>query len=139
MEQKPLHPTENNPKHPSSDELAMDRTLLAHERTLMAWIRTAFSMITFGFAIFKFFQYLGESQALDIAHKGTGARNLGVTLVLLGTVSLIGATWQHWNLVNEMKSEGQQSTWSLVLVVAVLVTGIGTLAVVSAFVRTGVF
>ena len=52
---------------------------------------------------------------------------------------MIGATWQHWNLVSEMKAEGQRSTWSLVLVVAVLVTGIGTLAVVSAFVRTGIF
>ena len=79
MKQKSLDPTEDRRNHATSGELAMDRTLLARERPLMAWIRTAFSMISFGFAIFKFFQYLGESVALDIAHQGTGARNLGVT------------------------------------------------------------
>ena len=139
MEQKAFLSTENEHKHPTSDELAMERTRLAHERTLMAWIRTAFSMISFGFAIMKFFQYLGESKSLEVAQQGTGARNLGVTLVLLGTISLIGATWQHWRSMKEMQAAGKQSVWSLVLVVAILVTVIGFLAVVSAFVRTGVF
>jgi uncharacterized membrane protein YidH (DUF202 family) len=31
---------------PSSTELALDRTHLAHERTLMAWVRTATSLIS---------------------------------------------------------------------------------------------
>ena len=139
MDQKSLQSKGNKRKHPSSDELATTRTLLAHERTLMAWVRTAFSMITFGFAIMKFFQYLAESETLGSAQRGTGARNLGVTLVLLGTVSLIGATWQHWRSMKEMQAAGKQSVWSLVLVVAILVTVIGLLAVVGAFVRTGIF
>ena len=33
---------------PSSTELALDRTLLAHDRALMAWVRTATSLISFG-------------------------------------------------------------------------------------------
>jgi len=33
---------------PTSKDLAMDRTLLAHDRTLMAWVRTATSLISFG-------------------------------------------------------------------------------------------
>ena len=139
MDQKSFQSTENKRKHPSSDELATTRTLLAHERTLMAWVRTAFSMITFGFAIMKFFQYLAESGTLGSAQRGTGARNLGVTLVLLGTVSLVGATWQHWVSVKELHAAEQTSPWSLVMVVAILVTVIGLLAVVGAFVRTGIF
>ena len=45
---------------PSSNELAMERTWLAHERTLMAWVRTATSMISFGFTIYKFFQFQAD-------------------------------------------------------------------------------
>ena len=33
---------------PTSAELAMDRTLLAHDRTLMACVRTAASLISYG-------------------------------------------------------------------------------------------
>jgi putative membrane protein len=123
---------------PSATDLAVVRTQLAHERTLMAWIRTAFSMISFGFTIIKFFQYLGESKGLDVQQQGR-ARNLGATLILLGTVSLIGATWQHWRLLKEMKGEGKPNRVSLVLVVAFLISALGLLAFVGAFVRTGIF
>jgi len=46
----------------TSTKLAIERTRLAHERTLMAWVRTATSLISFGFTVYKFFQYLRESQ-----------------------------------------------------------------------------
>jgi putative membrane protein len=123
----------------SSTDLAMVRTQLAHERTLMAWIRTAFSMISFGFTIFKFFQYLAESKTLEIQRRGIGARNLGATLILLGTTSLIGATWQHWRWMRRMKAEGHALGFSLSLAVALSITAVGLLAFVGAFMRTGVF
>jgi putative membrane protein len=128
-------------KPPSSDDLALERTRLAHDRTLMAWIRTAFSMISFGFTIFKFFQYLEESKTLEIHGRGTGARNLGVTLIILGTLSLIVATWQHLRYIREMKEMGgtKFSSSLPVLIVAILITIVGLLAVVSAFVHTGIF
>jgi putative membrane protein len=55
----PNSPTTSHtePQRFSSDELALDRTRLAHERTMMAWIRTSASMISFGFGIYKFFDY----------------------------------------------------------------------------------
>ena len=53
---------------PSSNELAMERTWLAHERTLMAWVRTAASMISFGFTIYKFFQF--EANKSESVHHG---------------------------------------------------------------------
>jgi putative membrane protein len=105
----------------------------------MAWIRTAFSMISFGFTIFKFFQYLGQSKALDNQQQGSGARNLGATMILLGTASLIGATWQHWRVLQQMKASGYPVGFSLSLVVAALITAVGVLAFVGAFIRTGVF
>ena len=46
----------------TSTKLAVERTRLAHERTLMAWVRTATSLISFGFTVYKFFDYLRESQ-----------------------------------------------------------------------------
>jgi putative membrane protein len=124
---------------PGATDLAVIRTHLAHERTLMAWIRTAFSMISFGFTILKFFQYLGESKALDVQRQGISARNLGATLILLGTVSLIGATWQHWQVLKQMKAEGYAGGFSLSLAVAILITAVGFLAFIGAFIRTGLF
>jgi inner membrane protein YidH len=58
------------PRSPTTTDLAIVGTQLAHERTLIAWIRTAFSMISFGFTIFKAFQYLAESKALGVHRQG---------------------------------------------------------------------
>jgi putative membrane protein len=73
---------------------------MAADRTLMAWIRTALSMISFGFTIYKFFQYLRESDVLG-QFPGAGPKFIGLTLVVLGT-SLLGlaiveyVTYQRW-------------------------------------------
>src|SRR5215472_15116538 len=75
-------------------DLAMTRTIIAAERTLMAWIRTSISMIGFGFSIYKFFQYLPEDLAKgNIAHPNA-PRNLGLSLIGLGTLALAAAALQ---------------------------------------------
>ena len=76
-------------------DLALQRTVIAGERTLMAWIRTALSMIGFGFSIYNFFRYLPEEIANGTARRPQAPRNLGMSLIALGTVSLIAAAWQH--------------------------------------------
>ena len=48
---------------PSSSELALDRTLLAHDRALMALVRTATPLIGFGRRL----------QVLSISARATGA------------------------------------------------------------------
>jgi uncharacterized membrane protein YidH (DUF202 family) len=48
---------------PSSSELALDRTLLAHDRALMALVRTATSLKGFG----------RHLQVLSISARATGA------------------------------------------------------------------
>ena len=76
-------------------DLAVQRTMIASERTLMAWIRTALSMIGFGFSIYKFFQYQAEEIAAGNIRRPQAPRNLGLTLIALGTVALAAAAWQH--------------------------------------------
>src|SRR4249920_1334073 len=76
-------------------DLALQRTIIAADRTLMAWIRTALSMIGFGFTIYKFFQYQSEEIAAGNISRPQTPRNLGLTLVALGTLALAGAAWEH--------------------------------------------
>src|ERR1700744_816592 len=76
-------------------DLAYQRTIIAADRTLMAWIRTALSMIGFGFSIYKFFQYQADEIAAGQIRRPQAPRNLGLSLIALGTLALMAATWQH--------------------------------------------
>jgi uncharacterized membrane protein YidH (DUF202 family) len=80
-------------------DLAVQRTLMAAEGTLMAWIRRSISMIGFGFAFYKFFQYMPEEVAFGNIQRPQAPRNLGLTLIALGSVALAGAAWQHRNFL----------------------------------------
>jgi putative membrane protein len=120
-------------------ELAVRRTVIAAERTLMAWIRTAISMIGFGFTIFKFFQYLPEEIASGNIRRPQAPRNLGMSLIALGTLALMAATWQHWNFLKEIKASEHGQLRSISFVVAVLVILIGVLAFYGVLLRHGPF
>src|SRR5262245_32961337 len=88
---------------PSSTELSLDRTYLAHDRTLMAWVRTATSLISFGFTIYKFFQYLREQEDRKIAQSPFGPRYFALLMICIGLVSLLMATIQHWRFRKKFK------------------------------------
>jgi putative membrane protein len=120
-------------------DLATRRTLIAGERTLMAWIRTAISMIGFGFTICKFFQYLPEDiEARNVQHPNA-ARNLGLTLVALGTVALLAATLQHRDFLKEIGASQTRHSRSISFVVATAVIFIGFLAFFGILLRRGPF
>jgi putative membrane protein len=128
-------PAPNPPAPPDAQQLALDRTYLAHERTLMAWIRTATSLITFGFTLYKFFQYLHEQNHLHEAQHPLGARTMGMIMIGLGVFTLAAATWQHRLQLKRLAPAAEKTPFSLALVVATLIAGLGILAFIAAVFR----
>jgi putative membrane protein len=120
-------------------DLALHRTIIAAERTLMAWIRTALSMIGFGFTIYKFFEYLPEQIAAGNIQHPHAPRNLAMTLIALGTLSLMAATWQHWRFMKEIGASDNRGTRSISFVVAIFVVLIGAVAFYGVLLRSGPF
>ncbi|MGA8490424.1 MAG: DUF202 domain-containing protein [Terriglobales bacterium] len=120
-------------------DLALLRTVNASERTLMAWIRTAISMIGFGFTIYKFFQYLPEEIASGNIRRPQTPRNLGLTLIALGTLGLAAAAWQHRRFLNEVGASQARHVWSISFIVAMAVILIGAITFYGVLLRHGPF
>jgi len=120
-------------------DLALQRTLIAAERTLMAWIRTSLSMIGFGFSIYKFFQYLPEEIATGNIRRPQTPRNLGMSIIALGTLALCAAVWQHRNFLNEIGASQARHVWSISFVVSIFVILIGFLTFYGVLLRHGPF
>jgi putative membrane protein len=145
MRSDPLSLVETGPKDRGTvlaeerTDLAIHRTIIAAERTLMAWIRTAISMIGFGFSIFKFFQYLPEEISAGNIRNPQATRNLGLTLIALGTLALAAAAWQHRNFLNEFGASQTRRVWSISFVVAILVILIGVITFYGVLLRHGPF
>ena len=60
-------------------------------------------MITFGFTIYKFLEYVREREGTGI--RVEGPRNLGLSLILLGTGGLVAASIQHWKLLRVLDAD----------------------------------
>jgi len=91
------------PKLDFPTRLAIERTRVAYDRTMMAWVRTATSLITFGFTIYKFFQ-LQRYGDFEPRHR-VGPREFGLTMVSIGLVSLIFATWDNRQNMESLRSQ----------------------------------
>ena len=120
-------------------DLAFERTIIASERTLMAWIRTALSMIGFGFSIYKFFQYMPEEIATGNIRRPQAPRNLGMTLIALGTLALAAAAWQHRSFLIRIGASHARHGWSISFVVALAVILIGVVTFYGVLLRHGPF
>jgi len=125
-------------KLPTTDELALQRTLMASERTFMAWTRTAISLITFGFSVPKIVEYTAESSRQLLGE--LGPRIFGTTLVCLGVFSLVASALQHGKLVrktNELHQGMKFATSRLSYIVAIALTILGALALLDIVFRIG--
>jgi putative membrane protein len=120
-------------------DLALQRTIIASERTLMAWIRTAISMIGFGFSIYKFFQYQADEIAAGNIRRPQAPRNLGMSLIALGTLGLAAAAWQHRRFLNEIGATQNRHIWSISFMVAIAVILIGVITLYGVLLRHGPF
>ncbi len=99
-------------------------------------------MIGFGFSVFKFFQYLRlfestREQAASL-NPGYGPRNFGLLLIMIGTLSLIVAIWQHRTVVKRLAAfDAGQPGLPLSEILAVLVVVLGLVAFASVALRMG--
>jgi putative membrane protein len=119
----------------TTTRLAIERTRLAHERTLMAWVRTATSLISFGFTVYKFFQYLRESQGAPPGG-AIGPREFGGLMIAIGIAALILATIGHRRSMRRLRAEyGALVPNSLSTLVAGLVGAVGVLLLISVLFR----
>lgn len=80
------------------------RVFFAAERTLLAWIRTGLTVMGFGFVVARFGLFLRLLAAQHIASQSTANASpfssiVGISLVVLGAVTLIAAAWQHQNYI----------------------------------------
>jgi len=118
-------------KPPDAAALALERTKLAHERTLMAWIRTATSLITFGFTIYKFFEFLRDKEHIVPTHRILEPRNFALVMIMIGLVALALASYQHKQDLKRLGIRERSGS----LIVAVLLSGLGLLALIVVFLR----
>ena len=96
-------------------------------------------MISFGFGLYKFFQYSDEGVAPGVIHgRPNSARNLGLTLIALGSVALTAAAWQHWHFLHTI-AMGHRKHVSVSFVIAIAVILIGLLTFYGVLMREGPF
>ena len=120
------------------DRLAIDRTRMGADRTLMAWVRTALSMIGFGFTIYKFLQAL-QAQSTVPAVVPNAPRNVGLTLIGMGTAALIVACAQYRRHLKTLGTDPTFKLLDLTLTVAVLLVLVGILMFGGILLHSGPF
>ncbi len=112
-------------------DLAVRRTAMAASRTMMAWVRTGTSLISFGFTIHKVLQAAVTTAAstsrLSLMHE-QGPRRLGLTLIFLGTASIVMGTFEYFKTarqLNEMSGKEYRVRGDSSLVIGALVGMLG--------------
>jgi putative membrane protein len=118
-------PEETAPRLPDQSQLALERTRLAYERTLLAWVRTAFALISFGFTVYKFFQYLHESEPARYRAHLFGPREFALVMIGIGLVALLLATLEHRSNVKALRAQFGPVRLSLAALFAGLVACLG--------------
>ena len=118
-----------------SARLSFERTMLSHERTLMSWIRTATSLITFGFTIYKFFELELGGPMQDRGHQVLGARQFAGLMIGMGLLGLALAALQNRQHREHLRKSGLATPLSYTTLAAVLIAGLGLLALLAVIFR----
>jgi putative membrane protein len=130
--------------------LSFQRTRMSADRTLMSIVRTALSLIGFGFTIYQFFRYLHQQADNIPLVRPHAARNFGIALVALGVLLLVFGIIGHVRFMLELRQDHDELVrealipadsfpYSVTLAAAVLLLGIGILAILSMMATRGPF
>lgn len=121
------------PPQPDQQQMALERTYLAHERTLMAWVRTGASLVTFGITLSKFFEHIYETGEARRPLRIFGPNAIGLLMVVLGVATLLTASWQHRQAMRRLGIYDHAPLLSPALVLNVLMACLGLVFLLSHF------
>jgi putative membrane protein len=119
--------------------MSFQRTRMSADRTLMSVIRTSLSLISFGFTIHQFFGKLVQAKVLPPG--GSGVRDFGLFLAVLGIGMLLSGIAYHLAFMRGLRSQRQHLVaegllhgeshfpLSMTLVVAMLLLLVGLFAI----------
>lgn len=121
--------------------MADPRVYFAAERTLLAWVRSGLTVIALGFVVARFGLFLALISASSapipgVHHSHWLSSALGITLVVLGAATILGALQNHRVYVRSLPAEdipGLPLPW-LASVLALAVAAIGAFLVVYLFI-----
>jgi putative membrane protein len=101
-------------------------------------VRTALSMISFGFTIYKLLQVLQEESTSALAQRQS-PREVGLTLIGIGTFALIVASVQYRQHVKRLGAKPGYHPLDLTFLVACLLGLLGLLMFWGIILNTGPF
>ncbi len=119
----------------TSAEYSWIRSDLSNLRTLLSWSRTAVSMIGFGFTIYNFFSgFLDETGEPRLREF---SRNLGLGLVVAGTLAMLIGVWNYWTINTYLESSpvalpvarSLKVRWAYAYVLAAVLVLIGVITI----------
>lgn len=92
------------------------RVFFAAERTLLAWLRTGITIMALGFVVSRFglFIQLLATQSKDISHSPNNYLSaiLGISFVIVGTLTIIVAGFQHKRYIATLPEVDLPQTYS---------------------------
>ena len=86
------------------------RVFFAAERTLLAWLRSGLTVMALGFVVARFGLFLALLSASAMSpgvriHSHWPSSALGISLVILGSATILGALYNHRIYVRSLPSE----------------------------------
>ncbi len=92
------------------------RVFFASERTLLGWIRTGIAIVGLGFLVSRFGLFLRllpmQSGAVPASPTGGYSHYIGVSLVVLGALSIAVATVQHGRFIATLPGVDRPAEYS---------------------------
>lgn len=128
-----------------STALSFQQSRLAAERTLMANIRTSLALTGFGFALYQFYRYL-EKEDPNVPYD-TIPRNFGLSLTVLGMITVILGIIYHIRFINQISMEREllkekgvlpsedKFPVSTILIIAIMFLFLNISAIISMFLQ----